>query len=468
VRLSFSVICETNFTEETRFDKGATPIASALGGALHRRRSMSANKASGIAFARLFVIFVGVVLVPGASAADQFKTLHKFSGGRNGGGPVADLVADSAGTLYGTTSSGGISSFCPKGCGTVFELSPEPDGSWKETVLYRFQGPPDGAGPDGGVIFDQAGHLYGTTFQGGSGNGGAVFELTPNAKGGWSETIIYSFHGQYDGYLPQSGLVFDSAGNLYGTTISGGTDLDGTVFQLKPNSNGVWTESILHNFCSSRNCLDGLGPAGALVIDGSGNLYGMTSGGGKFKGCTSGCGVVFQLAPNSGGAWTENVLYNFRGKNDGGTPGAGLSWDGLGNLYGTTQAAGANGLGVVFKMTPQGDGSWKEQSLHSFRGRDGQQPLAPVVSDTSGNLYGTTFLGGDLGVCGGFGCGVVFELTPNSKGGWHETVLHRFHDKPGIEPWAAVTLDGSGNLYGTTRGDFNETSSGSVFEITPQ
>jgi hypothetical protein len=180
--------------------------------------------------------------------------------------------------------------------------------------------------------------------------------------------------------------------------------------------------------------------------------------------------VVFELMPNGNGTWTESVLHRFKGGKDGGFPYAGLIFDQAGNLYGTTEVGGnrvcLDSCGVVFELTRQEDGSWAESVPYSFSDRDGRYPLAGLISDTAGNLYGTTNLGGDRSLCGGTGCGVVFKLVPNSNGKWTETVLHRFLDRPGAGPYAGLIFDASGNLYGTTVGDVNSTH-GSVFEITP-
>jgi uncharacterized repeat protein (TIGR03803 family) len=222
---------------------------------------------------------------------------------------------------------------------------------------------------------------------------------------------------------------------------------------------------VLHSF---KGGADGSYPDhGSMVFDTAGNLYGATAAGGKGS-CyvwARGCGTIFELTPNSDGTWTEQVLHRFSGNNDGATPEPTLIFDKSGDLYGTTLLGGAHGVGNVFELMPNAGGSWKEEVLHQFKGgSDG--PWAGVIFDQAGNLYGTTLDGGNLSVCGGQGCGVVFKLAPNSNGGWSETALHRFADHPSAYPNAGLILDAAGNLYGTTYGDGGKTR-GSVFEITP-
>jgi uncharacterized repeat protein (TIGR03803 family) len=413
----------------------------------------------------LMVIIVIPVLSPGEGAASKYKTLYKFSGGKDGTSPQARLIFDQAGNLYSTTASGGA-----HGGGTVFKLTPNADGSWRENVMYSFcslTNCGDGKSPLAGLVFDQAGNLYGTTESGGAHGPGTVFQLVPNADGSWRESVLYSFCSRRncgDGTLPNAGLVFDQAGNLYGTTSArGGADVGGTVFKLSPNADGSWRESVLHSFC--QNCGDGEAPFAGLIFDQAGNLYGTT-----FVGGAHGSGALFQLVPNADGSWTESVLYRFCSRTncgDGKFPVANLVFDQAGNLYSTTEQGGAHNDGTVFKLGPNADGSWRESVLHSFCSRtncgDGVFPYtASLIFDQAGNLYGTTNYGGDPSCNSGYGCGVVFKLVPNSNGGWKETVLHPFFDHPGAYPLAGVIFDPAGNLYGTTQGD-----AGTVFEITP-
>ncbi len=398
-------------------------------------------------------LVVTLMLTSGVWAASKYKTLHTFKGSKGGHYPTG-LIFDQAGNLYGTTYQGGAYKQ-----GTVFQLAPNLDGSWTKNVIYSFNNAGnDGRWPIAGLIFDQAGNLYGTTYLGGAYKQGTVFQLTPNGDGSWRESVLHSFNNT-DGSNPSASLVFDAAGNLYGTTRTGGTYYEGTVFQLTPNSDGSWTESVLYSFT---NGADGGNPYAELIFDAAGNLYGTTFQGGDLSACSElGCGVVFELTRNADGAWTESVLHSFTDGADGGLLFGGLTFDPAGNLYGTTYSGGTYGYGVVFQLTPNPGGSWREKVLHRFTdGKDGGLPYSNLIVDAAGNLCGTTTSGG------AYGGGVVFKLVPNAKAGWHETVLHAFTNHQSISPAAGVIFDTAGNLYGTTWGAAN-TTFGSVFEITP-
>ena len=320
-----------------------------------------------------------------------------------------------------------------------------------EQVLYAFQGgKSDGVEPLAGVIFDSSGNLYGTTYEGGTYNGGIVFELTPN-NGQWTEKVLHTFQPKY-GERPKAGLIMDSAGNLYGTTYYGGAYNGGIVFELTPN-NGQWTFKVLHGFIDTGK--DGLNPAAGLTFDAAGNLYGTTALGGS-----SNLGTLFKLTLNNG-KWIYKVLHSFSGKDDVNQPQAALIFDTAGNLYGTT-------YGTVFELIPSG-GKWTEKVLHHFKhnGYDGYASVASLIFDTSGNLYGTTSLGGMDSSCDDFaGCGTVFELIPNN-GKWTEKLLHSFHGKgDGALPQAGLIFDAVGNLYGTTGGGgLTDDGFGTVFEL---
>jgi uncharacterized repeat protein (TIGR03803 family) len=345
---------------------------------------MNCKKFLGAASAALMlVIAITLVLAPAAGAASKYKVLHRFHGA-NGTNPYAGLILDAAGNLYGTTYYGGAS-----GDGTVFKLAPNQDGSWTESVLHSFNRS-DGWSPQAGLIFDAAGNLYGTTVVGGASSDGTVFKLAPNQDGSWTESVLHSFNGS-DGWVPYAGLIFDAAGNLYGTTVEGGDTNVGTVFKLAPNQDGSWTESVLHSFHGS----DGAYPYAGLIFDAAGNLYGTT-----VEGDTN-VGTVFKLAPNQDGSWTESVLHSFNGRN-GQYPYAGLIFDAAGNLYGTTYGGGASADGTVFELAPNQDGSWTESMLHSFHGSDGERPRAGLIFDAAGNLYGTTAGGGGASGYGKF------------------------------------------------------------------
>ncbi|MGO9515975.1 MAG: choice-of-anchor tandem repeat GloVer-containing protein [Candidatus Korobacteraceae bacterium] len=357
--------------------------------------------------------FYGTASAGGAGYGTVFRLTHKssawilsplysFTGGNDGAGPVATMVVGPNGTLYGSTAAGGGGA-CSKiyeysGCGTLFNLRPAASACktalcpWTEAVLYRFAGGDDGAYPIGQLLFDQSGDIFGTTadylqFV----SSGTVFELTPSG-GGFVKSLAHRFSGS-DGQYPASGVIFDQSGNLYGTTYYGGAHGYGAVYQLTPSGSG-WTENVLYSF---QNGSDGSAVAAGLVFDSVGNLYGAATTGGS-----AGGGTVFELTP-SGGHWTLSVLYSFSG---GGGPASSLVMDGLGNLYGTTVSDGANGAGNVFKLTPTG-GGWSYTNLYDFTGgNDGGEPFGSLVLDANGNLYGTTEAGGANGD------GVVFEIAP--------------------------------------------------------
>src|SRR5664280_881041 len=265
----------------------------------------------------------------------------------------------------------------------------------EEKVLHSFNSnDTDGTNPQAGLIFDAAGNLYGTTKNGGGPNdAGTVFELTPGAGGTWTEKVLWSFGTGTDGSDPFGALIFDAAGNLYGTTSLGGTSHSGIAFELTPAGGGTWTEKVLHTFGSGT---DGVNPQAGLTFDGAGNLYGTTNGGGTYN-----HGTVFELMPAGGGNWTESVAHSFGNGTDGAAPAAGLLLDGAGHLYGTTYLGGSYGGGTVFRLNAQ-----ELVLLYSFSGTDGANPAAGLVLDGGGNLYGTTYSGGDFA-----SYGTVFEIT---------------------------------------------------------
>ncbi|MGH6890351.1 MAG: choice-of-anchor tandem repeat GloVer-containing protein [Rhizomicrobium sp.] len=371
-------------------------------------------------------------------------------------------------------------------------------GATREKNLFIFNGT-DGSSPQGGLVADAKGNLYGTTYLGGGAYGfGNVFELS-RAKGGWKETVLFSFTGGADGGGPLDGLVFDAAGNLYGTTISGGEGQClwngsqwygcGVVFELMP-SGKTWQEKVLFSFVPGQ--VKGVMPAGGLVFDGAGNLYGTTyaagvDGGPRYSrtaggvtpptywGCSDpGCGgTVFELSPSRRG-WQEQDIYAFTGGTDGGVSEANLVFDAAGNLYGTTVYGGNTGCpgnygcGVVFEVSP-GKSGWSESVLHTFSGTDGAYPQGSVIVDSQGTLYGTTSYGGN-GNCNVLyepsGCGTVFRLKP-AKAGRKESVLYNFGDaEDGGVPFSAVIMDGQGDLLGTTF-DGGSGHEGVVYKLAP-
>ena len=408
-----------------------------------RRRFTAVRVALAFAAALLFAA--------SALADDQAKILHAFGNYPDGSGPSA-LIFDADGNLYGTTNTGGRFDSCGGGCGTVFELKPTADGEWMEMILYHFRGLADGGNPSGPLIFDAAGNLYGTTNGGGAFSGGTVFKLSRREGGGWSETVLHSFGNGADGVSPSGGLTFDAAGNLYGETTCGGSYwyYGGTVFELSPNENGSWTEVILHSF---ERGADGSQPRGSLILDAAGNLYGVTASGGGYK-----SGIVFELSPTGGGAWGEKVLHNFA-RFSGGVLPSSLVRDAAGNLYGATCLGGSRRDGTVYEMLPNDDGSWTKKVLRDFGWHlgTGSHPWN-IILDSAGNLYGTTSGGG------GSDFGTAFELMPEPAGGWTHKMLHNFGGSDGDFPYSSLILDAGGNLYGST-GQGGAYGGGVVFEL---
>ncbi len=306
--------------------------------------------------------------------------------------------------------------------------------------------------PWSGVILDAAGNLYGTSTYGGSSSRGAVYMLTPTQGGGWKETIIYSFTGGVDGSTPYAGLVADRLGNLYGATTSGGVYGDGAVFELVPVSGGAWTEKVLYSFKGF-----GASPYYTLGIDSAGNLYGSTAHG---AGCGSNDqGTIFQLKP-SGSTWKRYLLYRFCSPSDGGYPGP-VSLDSAGNVYAGVdiyQPIGAQGQ--VIKLTPA-QGQWTKTVLHTFKTAEGQPNAGELHIDNAGNIFGIAS-GGKLGF------GTVFELTPNGSGGWTSKILYNFTGKlDGGEPAYGLEMDAKGNLFGTTSMYGPYIYGGTVYELSP-
>jgi hypothetical protein len=444
---------------------------------------------------------VVLALVSIASADWKERVLYSFQGLPNDGSyPAGGVVFDHAGNLYGATTDGGANN-CPgiAQCGTVFQLQApaQKGGAWTENLLYVFKGvnSNDGNTPVGGVIFDQAGNLYGTTAYGGTGNCmlfgsrvgcGTVYEMTPpKQKGGaWTETVLHSFQSGKDGYFPWGDLTFGSAGNLYGATQYGGGygscnapyyQYCGTVFELSPpkTKGGKWTEQVLYAFKSGK---DGANPNGGLLLDSKGTIYGTTFYGGNETGeCNggsggTGCGTVFALRPSkNNGSWTQRMLHRFNGK-DGATPVTGVVFGVNGELFGTTYAGADRGNGAVFGLVaPQGgEGPWKEVVLYRF-GEDGENPECGLTLDEAGNLYGTTYAGTGNNLHGS-----VFKLLrPKKSGVWKLSLLHGFLGPPdGDFPAAGVTFDKNGDLYGTTQAGGTGTECGrggcgTVFKVSP-
>jgi len=410
----------------------------------------------------VLALALGVALTlvaPLPAHAQTYRVIYNFTGGADGATPASGLAIDRGGNLYGTASAGG------SGNGTVFRLHPAGSG-WLFSSLYTFQGGADGQTPMGAVTVGPDGALYGTTEFGGpihhvcSIGCGTVFNLKPpptrpvSAFSPWVKTIIYSFSFG-DGAFPLSEVIFDAAGNLYGTTYGGelGGDCDGApcstcgsncgmAYELTPTNHG-WVDTVLFNF----NDDTGSNPSAGLVFDNAGNLYGVTPTGGL-----GALGTVFQLIPSASG-WTESTLHSFQGMGDGGNPAGTLAYDsGAGALYGGSP--GFSYPGSVFTMTPSGS------FISDYTFGTGDGPSAGVSRDAAGNLYGTTTQGGP------YNQGMVFKLTP-SGGGWTFTDLHDFQGgSDGCGSKGRVLLDATGNLYGTGP-SCGANGKGMVWEITP-
>jgi hypothetical protein len=416
------------------------------------------------------LVMVGLrpVFSSGAPPAAGEKVIYSFQGGTDGAGP-SDLTMDSEGNLYGTTGGGGEPTCVYygdtwNGCGTVYELKRTQDG-WKEQILFRFNANGDNVGgalPAAGVTFDKAGNIYGTT----SGNPndcgqGNVFKLTPDSHGEWKETVLYTFTCG-NGYNPDSDLVFDAQGDLFGTAQD-------VVFELIPQGNGKWKEITLHQF---KGAPDGWSLSSGVVLDSSGNIWGTTTSGGtrrcEYAANTSGCGIVYKLTPTSGGKWNETVVYEFaRGGGRAVTPSSGFRFESAGHFFGTS-LAGGDGIGSVFELTESQKG-WEQNVLYRFIGYpDGDFPLGQLEVNSAGALLGVTYDGGKTGY------GIIFEVDLSKTNGRRtEKVLHNFAGgADGAYPTAGVISDSHGHLYGTTSGGGSGTACGNygcgtIYEVTP-
>jgi uncharacterized repeat protein (TIGR03803 family) len=368
----------------------------------------------------------------GTVQSAQGQTLHvlyNFGGSSDGGDPYASLIRDAAGNLYSTFGYGGGTSFS----GGVFKVAP--DGT--ETVLYSFTGGADGAFPEAGLIRDNAGNLYGTTTQGGSDNIGVVFKVDPSG----TETVLHSFTGGADGVIPVGGLLRDAAGNLYGTTSQGGTSNDGILFKISPSGK----ETILHTFTGSTK--DGKYPSyTSLLTDAQGNLYGVTEEGGSADG-----GILYKLSKTG----KLTILHSFTGGTTDGCNVLGTPFrDAAGNFYGTTSSCGTDNLGTVWKVNKYG----KEKVLHSFAGgtSDGEYPLAGVIMDAEGNLWGNTETGGATKF------GTVYKI---SKSG-HYTLVHSFDGTDGKYPYGSFAQNAKGTIFGSALNG-GTIGYGTVWKIIP-
>jgi uncharacterized repeat protein (TIGR03803 family) len=400
----------------------------------------------------------------------SFSTLYSFTGGADGGEPQS-IALDHHGDIFGTTYDGGISNpnVCydsydnNSGCGVVFEISHDASG-WQESVLYSFTGDGDGASPYGTVALDPHGNIFGIVGQG-TATGSGVFEVSHNS-GGWTESLPHTFGN----VRPSTGVVADANGNIFGATQVGGNlnNCDegcGTVFELSPASNG-WIFNTIYTYVGA---FDGNQPPNPPILDSKGNLF--IASGSLLAGNYSqiSLNIELEISPESGGRWGASVMHDFPSSSDGTYPRSSLFGDSAGNLYGTTEGGGAFGWGTIFELSSAGAG-WKETILYSFTGTaDGALPGAALSQDAAGNLYGTAEFGGNTSCSGG--CGTVFRLSPNSDGKWTFSVLHGFvNAQDGDNPRSGVILDSAGNIYGTSMngsiaGCFS--GCGSVFKLTP-
>jgi len=388
-------------------------------------------------FALAILLSLGVLAAPLAQA-QTFSVIHNFTGGSDGANPLSGFLMYD-GNLYGTASTGGSS-----GLGVVFELTP----TGEETVLHEFSGGTDGATPEGHLVRDKKGNFYGTTLAGGASNAGTVFKVT--GKG--VETVLYSFPASADGASPVAGLAIDAAGNLYGTTSSGGAFTNGTVFELSPPiAGGAWTEKVLYSFGTGT---DGTDPVAGVTFDAAGNLYGTTSAGGTY-----GYGTVFELT-KSGSSWTETILHEFALESDGGVPYSGLVADNKGNFYGATTEGGGGGQsggGTIFELTKV-DGSWTFSELYALPGWGISGSYRNLL--LSGNkIYSTTHCDGANNA------GTVYELS-RSGDTWTYDSLYVFTG--GTDGLFSISnlVESKGSLYGVTLlGGAN--GYGVAFKVTP-
>lgn len=385
------------------------------------------------------VLALGVIAAPPA-AAQTFSVIHTFTGTTDGQDPLAGFVIDGSGNLYGTATGGGTS-----WRGVVFKLAP----SGTETVLHNFTGGADGEDPEGQLVMDKVGNLYGTTYSGGPSNAGTVFEVS---KG--KEKVLYAFTGGADGGSPVAGLTFDKAGNLYGTTTAGGSSGNGAVFRLAVPAvaGGVWKQSVLYSFGTGT---DGAIPVAGVALDASGNLYGTTSAGGTY-----GYGTVYELK-RSAPQWTEAILHEFALASDGAVPYAGLVLDSKGNLYGAASdggGGGSNGGGTIFELT-RGTAGWTFNVIYSLPGWGISGTFRNLLVQP-GKIYATTHCDGN------YSAGTVYELTLTG-GVWTYDLLYDFTGATdGQFSFSNLVSDKEGNLYGTTT-EGGADGSGTAFKVTP-
>jgi len=420
-------------------------------------------------FGMVAAVAMGAMLANFPMAAQNLTALQNLSGS-NGAQPLSGVVADNAGNLYVTSSAGGL------GGGTVIQLSPANGGGWTQTVIYNFAATTtDGVYPSGAIVFDNAGNLYGTTEHGGQFNGGTAFELSPVIGGTWTETILHSFGNGTDGIFPTGGLAIDAAGNLYGTTVKGGVNKN-CSYSGTTSTCGIAFQLVPGGGNSwTYNTIHQFGgkgdayfPWAPLVVDSNGNLFGQCSLGGTY-----GHGMTFELSLVSG-VWNETLVHAWGNGNDGQYPYSPVTIAPDGSLYMALSQTGVKGnMGGVFRLVPNGN-SWTEQSVYYFGiNVDGQFPQSSLVFDNAGNLYGTTQHGG---ITPSLGYGTLYRLTP-TQGSWTETILYNFSGgADGGVPSGSMVIDNNNNIYGTTWYGGNAQTCfigpipgcGVVFQFSPQ
>ncbi|MBA3543311.1 MAG: hypothetical protein H0T83_02565 [Chthoniobacterales bacterium] len=396
------------------------------------------------------LLLIAFFLGAGAVKASTTEVIYSFTGDAGGEYCDTDVAIDAAGNLYGTSVLGG-----QFGGGTVWQLSPVGAG-WVHTVLYNFTGGADGGEPYKGVTLDAAGNLYGSAVTGGAGSCeggcGVTYRLTKSGTT-WTQSVIHAFTGGADGAGPGARVALDKRGTVYGMTPIGGANGLGTIYALRPKSNGNYALRVIHTFTGGAD--GSSGSAGKLLLRG-GSIYGVATTGGA-----NGSGTVFQLTPVEREAWDFKTLYSFQGAPDGVFPYGALLFDAEGNLYGTTYYGGTSGLGTVYKLSPDSVGGWSETVLYSFKtGSDGNSSISNLVADAAGNLYGTTSEGG-------LGSGTIFELSPHQNGMWTESLPHLFEGSPdGAFPYAGMVADRAGIFYGATVHGGAD-GDGAIYKFTP-
>lgn len=434
------------------------------------------NKSTRFASVLASAILALFAACPNTVEAQTFKVIHNFGSPvqgpvPEGESPYSGLVFDAAGNLYGTTQHGGFVTCEEHGCGTIFQLTPNGDGTWNENVLTGFQTQNGFGGyPDAPVVFDRLGNLYSAyscTFDCLRNEGGGALELIHVSQNNWTNVNVVSYFSGPFGAACEDGictLAFDSSGRLFLSSQQGAftNRLYGGVVELGHRPASGWYSLVLYGFSGGS---DGGNPTLGLVFDASGRIYGTTTAGGL-----NNMGVLYKLTPNPGGSgWRESVLHTFQGGgSDGAYPAAGVIFDSAGNMYGATLAGGTAALGTIYKMTPNPDGTWSETVLYSFQGgSDALRPNSVLSFDPAGNLYGTA-------AGGAFNQGAVFKLVPNGNN-WTESVVYSFTGgTDGYDPNGGVTIDAHGNLYGTTSSGGGHPHcpdepfcGGVVYQITP-